>query len=514
MIEPISWLVIAPEIALLTSACIIVLVDLWVRSSARNITYWLTQISLLVLAVWQALHASALSQPNMAQSLYGFGGMVVMDSFGSWLKCAATLAVAGTLTYAHAYTHERDMLKRGGEWFTLALFALLGVYIMISANHFLLLYLGVELISLCSFALVALRRDCPLSAEAGMKYFVLGALASGFLLYGISMVYGATGSLSLPQVQKAVWHAKAYNDILMLGLVFMVAGMAFKLGVVPFHMWMPDVYQGAPTAVTLMVATAPKLGIFAVMVRVLVGGLLALADQWQLMLLFLAICSLILGNFAAIMQDNVKRMLAYSTIAQNGFMLLAFAVSYVSYTPENNYLLKEALSASMLYMFTYILSAMAGFGVLLILSQQGYECETLDDLKGLNQRYPVYSGIMALAMLSLAGVPMTVGFYGKFRIIQVLLSAQGGLYLGLALFAVLMSVVGAFYYIRIIKVMFFDAPTQEPLTVSLHGRRQAHGVLALNGFLIVALGILPAGLLRISQESTLNMLRNLIDMAQ
>lgn len=511
MIDAVSWVVIGPEIALLTFACIIVLVDLWVHSSARKLTYWLTQAALMILAVWQALHAGALSQPHMPKGMLGFGDMVVMDAFGSWIKCVATLSLAGTLAYSHTYVHERDMLKRGGEWFTLALFALLGVYIMISANHFLLLYLGIELVGLSSFALVALRRECKFSAEAGMKYFVLGALASGFLLYGISMVYGATGSLGLPQVQSILGNAKDNNQVLMLGLVFMVAGVAFKLGVVPFHMWVPDVYQGAPTAVTLIIATIPKLGIFAVMVRLLVGGVLSLANQWQFMLVFLAIGSLLLGNFTAIMQQNIKRMLAYSTIAQNGFMLLVFAVSH---TQEQNHLLKDALAASMLYMLAYIISAMAAFGVLLVLSQQGYECETLDDLKGLNQRRPMYSGVMALAMLSLAGVPMTVGFYGKFRIIQVLLSAQGGLYVGLALFAVLMSVVGAFYYIRIIKIMFFDAPTQGQPALSIQGRKQAHGMLALNGFLIIALGILPASLLRISQESTLNMLRFIIEMAQ
>lgn len=511
MIDAVSWVVIAPEIALLTFACIIVLVDLWVQSSTRKATFWLTQISLLTLAVWQALHAVALSQPDMPKGMLGFGGMVLMDSFGSWLKCTATLALAGILTYTHAYTHERDMLKRGGEWFTLALFALLGVYIMISANHFLLLYLGIELVGLSSFALVALRRECPLSAEAGMKYFVLGALASGFLLYGISMIYGATGSLSLPQVQNTLGVAKTHSEVLMLGLVFMVAGIAFKLGVVPFHMWVPDVYQGAPTAVTLIIATVPKLGIFAVMVRVLVGGVLDLVSQWQLMLVFLAVSSLLVGNFTAVMQNNVKRMLAYSTIAQNGFMLLVFAVSH---TQNHNHLLKDALAAGMLYMLAYVISVMATFGVLLILSQQGYECDTLDDLKGLNQRRPMYSGVMALAMLSLAGVPMTVGFYGKFRIIQVLLSAPGALYVGLALFAVLMSVVGAFYYIRIIKIMFFDPPTTNQPSLNLHGRKAAHAMLAFNGFLIIALGILPAALLRISQESTLNMLRYMIEMVQ
>ncbi|MDO5652918.1 MAG: NADH-quinone oxidoreductase subunit NuoN [Brachymonas sp.] len=508
MIDATSWAVIAPELVLLTLACVVTLADLWVKHPQRGLTYWLTQITLTLLVLWQAGHARTLSNPDMHKAAYGFGGMVVADAFGAWLKCAATLALMVALVYARPYSTERQMVKRGGELYILALFALLGVYITAAGNHFLVIYLGLELTALASFAMVALRRNHALSAEAGMKYFILGSLASGFLLYGLSMLYGATGAMHLPLLQESVLRGIGSKGVLMLGLVFVVAGLAFKLAAAPFHMWVPDVYQGAPTSITLIIATAPKLAVFAVLVRLLVGGLLDLASQWQLMLVVLAVCSLLLGNIAATLQHNVKRMLAYSTIAQNGFLLLVFAVSYVN---GNNYLLKDALAASMFYMLTYVLAALVAFGVLMLLSGENVECETLDDLRGLNHRHPVYAGIMALAMLSLAGVPLTVGFYAKFRIIQVLLMAQTGLHVGLAIFAVLTAVIGAFYYIRIIKVMYFDEPVH-PEEWSVAHRTDAHAMLSINGALLVVLGILPAGLLRLCDEAVLNMLRHMSGM--
>ena len=501
MIDATSWAVIAPEVALLTMACVITLADLWVRSPRRTLTYWLTQATLLVLALWQAQYAVSLWQPDASKAAYGFGNMVLADALGSWLKCMATLALLFTLVYARPYAAQRNMLQRGGELFTLSLFGLLGVYIMVSGNHFLLIYLGLEVTSLASFALVALWRDNTLSAEAGMKYFILGALASGFLLYGLSMVYGATGTMYLSQVLIQSLNQAVQTPILMLGLVFIVAGLAFKLGAVPFHMWVPDVYQGAPTAATLFVATAPKLGVFAVLLRLLVGGLLELAPHWQMMMVVLGVASLLLGNLAAIMQDNLKRMLAYSTIAQNGFMLLVFAVSHV----RGEYrLVLEVMSASMFYLIGYVLAALAAFGVLMLLSREGFECETLKDLSGLNRRYPLYAGIMALSMLSLAGVPLTVGFYGKFRVIQVLLAAQTMQHTVLAIFAVLTSLVGAFYYLRVIKVMYFDAE-QTPADVPLAGRYDAHAMLSINGALLLLFGVLPASLLRLCELAVRHM---------
>lgn len=496
MIDATSWAVIAPEVALLSMACVITLVDLWVRCPRRTATYWLTQATLLVLALWQARYTFALLPPAAAKTAYfGFGQMVLADALGSILKCMATLALMATLVYARPYAAQRGMLQRGGELFTLSLFGLLGIYIMVSGNHYLLIYLGLEMTSLASFALVALWRTNSLAAEAGMKYFILGALASGFLLYGLSMVYGATGTMYLSQVLLQTMQQSVQTPVLMLGLVFIVAGLAFKLGAVPFHMWIPDVYQGAPTAASLFVATAPKLGVLGVLLRLLIGGLLDLAPHWQLMMVVLGVCSLLVGNLAAIMQSNLKRMLAYSTIAQNGFMLLVFAVSHVH---GNNHLVLEAMSASLFYLIGYVLAAAAAFGLLMLLSREGFECENLQDLSGLNRRYPLYAGIMSLSMLSLAGVPLTVGFYGKFRVIQVLLAAQTPLHTILAVFAVLTSVIGAFYYLRVIKTMYFDAE-QTPADVPLAGRYDAHAVLSLNGALLLVLGVLPAGLLRLCE---------------
>ena len=502
MIDATSWAVIAPEVALLTMACVITLADLWVRSPRRSLTYWLTQATLLVLALWQAQYAVSLLQPGAGKAVYGFGHMVLTDTLGSWIKCMATLTLMATLVYARPYAAQRHMLQRGGELFTLSLFGLLGIYIMVSGNHFLLIYLGLEMTSLASFALVALWRNNPLASEAGMKYFILGALASGFLLYGLSMVYGATGTMYLSQVLLQSINQAVQTPILMLGLVFVVAGLAFKLGAVPFHMWVPDVYQGAPTAATLFVATAPKLGVLVVLLRLLVGGLLDLAQHWQMMMVVLGVCSLLLGNLAAIMQSNLKRMLAYSTIAQNGFMLLVFAVSHVA---DGKYrLLLDAMSASMFYLVGYVLAALAAFGVLMLLSREGFECENMQDLSGLNRRYPLYAGIMALSMLSLAGVPLTVGFYGKFRVIQVLLAAQTMQHTVLAIFAVLTSLVGAFYYLRIIKTMYFDAE-QVPADVPLAGRYDVHAMLSLNGALLLLFGVLPAKLLLLCELAVRHM---------
>jgi NADH-quinone oxidoreductase subunit N len=307
MIENMAWSSVWPEIVLLVMACFIAMVDLGVRSPRRNLTYVLSLGTLLVVA------GLAASQAMDGKTLYAFGNMVVSDSMGNWLKCFAALSVAVTLVYGRPYAADRGMLG-GGEFFTLGLFSLLGMFVMISGNHFLVLYLGLELLTLCSYALVALRRDHGNATEAAMKYFVLGALASGFLLYGLSMLYGATGSLELGAVFKAVASGQIKHQVMVLGLVFVVCGLAFKLGVVPFHMWVPDVYQGAPTSVTLMIAGAPKLAAFAITMRLLVEGLLPLAIDWQQMLAILAVASLLVGNLAAIAQTNLKRMLAFSTI--------------------------------------------------------------------------------------------------------------------------------------------------------------------------------------------------------
>jgi NADH-quinone oxidoreductase subunit N len=380
-------------------------------------------------------------------------------------------------------------MLRGGEMFTISMFALLGMFVMISGSNFLLLYLGLELLTLSSYALVALRRDNAVASEAAMKYFVLGAMASGFLLYGLSMMYGATGSLDINEVFKAIASRTVNHQVLVFGLVFIVAGLAFKVGAAPFHMWVPDVYQGAPTSVTLLIGAAPELAAFAIIIRLLVEGLLPLAFDWQQMLALLAIASLLVGNLAAIAQSNLKRMLAYSTIAQMGFMLLGLVAGVVN---GNTYNAQFAYSASMFYMVTYVLTTLASFGIILLLAREGFESEEITDLAGLNQRSPLYAAVMAVAMFSLAGVPPLVGFYAKLVVLQALIASGQAMYIGLAVFAVVMSLIGAFYYVRVVKVMYFDAPLTATTVSAPHDVRT---VLTLNGAMILVLGILPGGLM-------------------
>ncbi len=493
MIDKLSWIAVYPELVLLVMACVILLTDLFVTSAQRTATYVLTLGTLLVVAAINALYA------QVDQTFYAFGGMVVSDPMGSWLKAFAALALAATLVYSRPYAAARGML-RGGELFSLGMFSLLGMSVMISGNNFLVIYLGLELLTLSSYALVALRRDHVVSSEAAMKYFVLGAMASGFLLYGLSMIYGATGSLDIGAVFRAIASGQIKHQVLVFGLVFVVAGLAFKLGVVPFHMWIPDVYQGAPTAVTLLIAGAPKLAAFAIVIRLLVEGMLPLALDWQQMLAVLAIASLLLGNLAGIAQTNLKRMLAYSTIAQMGFVLLGLLAGVVN---GNALSTANAYSSAMFYMVTYVLTTLATFGVILLLSREGFESEEIADFAGLNQRSPLYAGIMAVCLFSLAGIPPLVGFYAKLAVLQSLVASGQASYIALAVFAVVMSLVGAFYYLRVIKVMYFD----EPITA---GRVSApvdvRVVLSINGALVLVLGLLPGGLMTLCARAIVQML--------
>ena len=495
MIDNISWLAIYPEIVLLTMACVIALVDLGVHSARRTSTYVLTMLTLAVVAALQGMYATS------GNTFYGFGNMVVSDAMGNWLKCFATVAMMITLVYARPYAADRGML-RGGEMFTLAMFALLGMFIMISGNNFLVIYLGLELLTLSSYALVALRRDNATATEAAMKYFVLGAMASGFLLYGLSMIYGATGSLDIGQVFKAVNSGQIRHQVLVFGLVFVVAGLAFKLGAVPFHMWIPDVYQGAPTAITLMIGGAPKLAAFAIIIRLLVDGLLPLAIDWQQMLAVLAIGSLLVGNLAAIAQTNLKRMLAYSTISQMGFVLLGLMSGVANGNVDAN-AVENAYSASMFYVVTYVLTTLAAFGVILLLAREGFESEEISDFAGLNQRSPLYAGVMAVCLFSMAGIPPLVGFYAKLSVLQALIASGQALYIALAVFAVIMSLIGAFYYLRVVKVMYFDAP----LTASsVSAPADVRVVLTLNGALVLVLGLLPGGLMALCADAVVRAL--------
>ncbi len=488
MIDTTSWIAAYPEIVLLVMACVILLTDLFVKSPSRTATHAMT---LLTLGVTAFIHASYAIDGN---TTYGFGNMVVSDAMGHWLKCFAAIAMGVMLVYARPYAQDRGML-RGGEMYTLSLFALLGMNVMISGNNFLVIYVGLELLTLSSYALVALRRDHAPSTEAAMKYFILGALASGFLLYGLSMMYGATGSLDISVVFKQIASGQFKQQVLVFGLVFIVAGLAFKLGVVPFHMWVPDVYQGAPTSVTLMIGSAPKLAAFAICIRLLVEGMLPLAKDWQQMLMFLSIASLLIGNLAAIAQTNLKRLLAFSTIAQMGFLLLGL-LSGVVFTGNagNTSGAAAAYSASMFYVITYVLTTLATFGVILLLSRDGFESEEISDLAGLNQRSPLYAAVMAICLFSLAGIPPMVGFFAKLSVLQPLLASGQSMLLGLAIYAVLLSLIGAFYYLRIVKVMYFDEPITATQPVASN---EVRFVLVVNGALVILLGLFPSGLMQL-----------------
>jgi NADH-quinone oxidoreductase subunit N len=401
--------------------------------------------------------------------------MYVADELAWALKLAGFLFVFVALLYSRAYLENRSILR--GEYYVLALTALLGVFVLTSANSLLTLYLGVELLALSVYAMVAFDRDSGIAAESAMKYFVLGAIASGMLLYGMSIIYGLTGSLDLTQIAARL-HAPLSPGVI-LGLTFIVVAVAFKLGAVPFHMWLPDVYEGAPTSVTLFIGTVPKIAYFALALRLLTYGLGGAVVEWSQMLAALAILTLIVGNVVAIVQTNLKRMLAYSTIANVGFIVLGF----VAGTPEG-------YSAALFYTLVYVLTALGAFGVILLASRKGFEADRLDDYKGLHQRDPLLALVMMMLMFSLAGVPIFAGFWAKVRIFQVLWESN---HLWLVVLAAAMSVVGVFYYLRVIKLMYFDPPPAAlPPTARSGGVRLA---LGLNALAVLALGVLPGPLL-------------------
>jgi NADH-quinone oxidoreductase subunit N len=490
-----NWLVAYPEILLLVAACVVALVDLTVTDPKRRVTFWLTQLSLAAVAL---MHAAALNtglgaEAAAAASVYGMQGLVVSDPMGHMLALCAALAMMLTLAYAVPYVGDRELLK--GEFFTLAMFVLLGISVMISATNFLVIYVGLELMSLSLYALVALRRDHALATEAAMKYFVLGALASGFLLYGMSMMYGATGSLDLSTVLSTIAKGQVNPTVLTFGVVFIVAGLAFKLGVVPFHMWVPDVYQGSPTAVTLMIAGAPKLAAFAIAIRLLVEGLSGVAHDWQQMLIVLSVLSMVIGNLAAIAQTNLKRLLAFSAIAQLGFMLLGLTPTVID---ANTSAAANGYSSAMFYVVTYVLTTLGTFGLIMYLSRAGFESDEIADLAGLAKRSPWLAGVMTVFMFSLAGVPPMVGFYAKFAVLQALVVTNDAGYITLAVVAVLLSLIGAYYYLRLVKVMYFDEPPADAARVEPRGGVGA--LLACNGAAALLLGVLPDGLMALCRD--------------
>jgi NADH-quinone oxidoreductase subunit N len=470
-----------PEIVLLVGACVVMIVD--ARAKERSLGYWLSQATLLLcfLATLYVVLESGGSR------FYIFNGLFVSDLMSHLLKLASYMAVSAALVYSRQYLHDRGLLR--GEFFTLLLFALLGMMILVSANSFITVFLGLELMSLCLYAMVALNRDSALSTEAAMKYFVLGALSSGLLLYGMSMIYGATGTLNVVEVANAL-RGLAGNaserTFLVFGLVFIVAGCAFKIGVVPFHMWIPDVYHGAPTAVTLVISTGPKLAAFAMAIRLLVNGLPELAPDWQQMLALLALLSMALGNIVAIAQSNLKRMLAYSAIAHMGFMLLGLLSGWVGGNWLNR---NDAYTASLFYMIVYVVMSLGAFGMLIFLSRAGFECERLDDMRGLNRRSPWYAFLMMVLMFSLAGLPPTAGFYAKLSVLSAAVNA-GQIWLAVA--AVVFSLVGAFYYLRVVKLMYFDDPVD---TAPLGSRMTMRVLLSANAVILLLWGIFPGGLM-------------------
>jgi len=410
-------------------------------------------------------------------SLLAMNGMFQSDPLSNLLKACSCAAVFVTLVYSKQYLKDRSLFRP--DFIVLALLALLGQFVLISGANLLTLYLGLELMALPTYALVAMRHNSEKSVEAGIKYFILGALASGFLLYGMSMLYGITGSLDLLEIFKTVADPRVNHLVMAFGLVFIVAGLAFKLGVVPFHMWVPDVYQGAPTAVTLMIAGAPKLAAFALLFRLLVNTLLPLLGDWQPMLVLLALLSLVVGNVTAIAQTNLKRMLAYSAIAQMGFVILGMLSVFDDH----------AFSASLFYVVTYVMTTLGSFGLLMVLSRHGYDCETLESLKGLNKKHPWYAFIGLVMMFSLAGIPPTVGFAAKLGVLEALVDAE---HTFIALIAVIASLIGAFYYLRVVKVMYFDEPTHE---ITVTGSGFARALLGLNAILVLVIGMFPATLM-------------------
>src|SRR5690625_1387706 len=493
-----------PEILLLILAAGVLLLDAFNRSDGRHGTFALTQLSLIIVGIviiWQ-----------WSNSMLGtsFGGLFRVDTLALLLKLLSVIAVSVTLLYGRQYAEDRGMLVRGGELYSLTMFALLGQFLMISASHLLMVYLGIELLSFSLYALVALRRENAKVTEAAMKYFILGALASGVMLYGLSMIYGATGDLHLNAIGHSIASGEVMRLPLVFGVVFVVSGLAFKLTAAPFHMWTPDVYEGAPTSVTLIIAAAPKLAAFVIALRVLTDALHGIAIDWQPMLMVLTVLSLLVENLTALVQITFKRLLAYSTISHMGFVFLGLLSGVdvaIAEGPNSlaamcqrmlgyDYAVAAyAYGAALFYVIIYVLTTLMTFGLILVLSRKGFECEQIADLKGLNQRHPWLAFFLLLSMFSLAGIPPLAGFYAKLSILESLIHAG---HIGVAVFAVIMSLIGAFYYIRVVKVAYFDEPEPGLATHPLSMGVVTKWVLGVNGLLLIVLGILPGGLMQLS----------------
>lgn len=469
--EVINMSFALPEMFMLGMACVLLLLVAFSGKKDATSAYWFSQVTLIATAV-------LIYQSVGDAGGHTFNGTYIKDTLSDVLKLAICLCNVVVLLYSTSYLKARALFK--GEYYVLAVFATLGMLIMVSASHFLTLYLGLELLSLCLYAMVAMQRDSKIATEAAMKYFILGALASGMLLYGMSIIYGVTGSLELVTIADTLRAGGLDNTVLSFGVVFLIIGIGFKFGAVPFHMWLPDVYHGAPTAMTLFIATAPKIAAFAMIIRLLVEGVGELHQHWQGMLIILSVLSMIIGNVVAIAQTNLKRMLAYSTISHVGFLLLGVLSGS-----------NEGYAAAMFYALTYALMSLGGFGMIILMSRQGFEADNIDDYKGLSERNPWFAVMMLLLMFSMAGIPPMVGFYAKLAVIKSIVDIN---LLSVAIVAVLMSVIGAYYYLRLIKVMYFDKPEQY---IALDAPADMRIILSANALSVLALGIFPGSLMAI-----------------
>ncbi|WP_215842684.1 NADH-quinone oxidoreductase subunit NuoN [Acidithiobacillus montserratensis] len=469
----LHWTFAIPEIWVLSMACVVLLADLYLGERLRDVAPVLTVLTLLGAAV--------LTFFEIGQSGTAFAGQLILDPFTNVAELFSYLAVLMVVLYSRRYLMDRGIYR--GEIYVLLLFALLGVMVMVSGGSLLSIYLGLELLALSQYALVAFHRDSLSATEAGLKYFVLGALASGLLLYGMSLLYGLTGTLDVRHIAAALVNVNSSNLILVFALVFIVAGIAFKLGAAPFHMWLPDVYQGAPTVVTTFLASAPKIGAFALIVRLLIDGGYGMLESWQQIFIALTLVSLVVGNLIAIAQQNLKRMLAYSTVGHVGFLSLGIVAGTAA-----------GFASAFFYTIVYVLMSLAGFGMILLLSRAGFEAERIDDFKGLAQRKPWYAFLMLIIMFSMAGVPPTVGFYAKLAVFQAVIAAG---YVWLAVIGVLLAVIGAFYYLRVVKVMFFDAPDPDVDFENAPIVRDdlASATLSMNSLALLVLGIVPGPLM-------------------
>ncbi len=457
-----------PELFLLSAISLILLFDLFVSQRLKQLTYYLSQLALLI--------TGFLAFNLIGENAIIFSGTFVLDSLGSTFKVFILGFAIIALVYTRHYLKAHDLLRN--EYFVLALMSILGMMVMVSGHSLLTLYLGLEIMSLSLYALIATARDRASAIEAALKYFVLGAIASGLLLYGMSMIYGISGSLDIAQISSfasASTLGSQQTLILNFGLVFLVIGVAFKLGAVPFHMWVPDVYQGSPTSVTMFLSTVPKIAAIALLIRLLIDGLGDLQHYWADLFMILAVLSIAVGSLVALTQSNIKRMLAYSTISHIGFVLLGFVTGVV-----------DGYGAAVFYVLAYILMSLAAFGSIIVLNRKGFEADQISDFQGLSKHSPWFALIMLVVMLSMAGVPPFIGFYSKLFILQQVI-AEG--YVVIAITAVIFAVISAYYYLQIIKTMYFDDVDKE---IVISAQLDMKVVLSINGILILVVGLMPS----------------------